>query len=61
MFSMEKEVSLIKLRQDTFNSTVIEIKNDLKEIKGDINSIKLNIARDNRISFNFNEQEEKIK
>ena len=62
IFTIKEDVSLVKMRQDTFNTTVIEIKNDLKEIKGDIGVIRLNMARDNRISYNINDTNEgKIK
>lgn len=62
IFTIKEDVSLVKQRQDIFNNTVTEIRSDLKEIKGDINSIKLNIARDGRMSFNFGtNEEEKIK
>jgi hypothetical protein len=61
IFTLKEDVSLVKQRQDIFNSTVNEIRVDLKEIKGDISSIRLNLVRDNRLSFNFDEKEEKLK
>lgn len=46
IFNVKEDVSLIKLRQDTFNNTVSEIKSDLKEIRSDLNIIKINMPKE---------------
>lgn len=51
IFSVKEDVSLIKLRQDTFNNTVSEIKSDLKEIRSDLNIIKINMPKEKAASI----------
>ena len=54
---MDSRVKVLEDRQSNF----IELKADVKEIKNDISSIKLQLAKDNRISWLNEESGEKIK